>query len=99
MTAEKQLNGFKKIVLKTYPKAYIQKLSEHSYTIVELQDDLSILDLLGDLYIPSQPTEDLAWERTAQSVQIMQNINRSHPLRAVFNAGEDGDEARISKLK
>jgi hypothetical protein len=98
-TNEKQLEQAKKAVLKMYPKAYLSKVGLNLYTIMEIQDDLSILDILEDQFVPPQETESLAWEKAGTVTKIMQNINRTHPLRAEFQMDMDPDKKQKSIQK
>lgn len=81
MAIATKLPTIQKRVLKKYPGAFVNKLPNNRYTICMEQDDLSIHDILADMFIPPAYTPEDAWMLASQTVRIEQNINRTHPLR------------------
>lgn len=77
---KKQIDKYKKKVFTKYPKAFLTTIG-NCYTIAQEMDDLSIQDILAELFF--MPTKDpvKAWELAQLSVKTNQNLNRTHPLR------------------
>lgn len=81
MAIATKLPTIKKKVLKKYPNAFVQKLPNNRYTICQELENLSLNDILAELFLPPALTPEDAWITAAQVVRIQQNIDRTHPLR------------------
>jgi hypothetical protein len=82
MTAQekKQIDKYKKKVFTKYPKAFLTTIGNR-YTIAQEMDDLSVQDILADLFFQPTTNPIKAWELAQLSVKTDQNLNRTHPLR------------------
>lgn len=72
-----------KAVFKRYPNAKAVQSPSGLWTVI-CEKDLEVIDILEELFIPYQPTSDLAWEKAAFTSKTLQNLNRSNPLKEVF---------------
>jgi hypothetical protein len=95
---KKTIEKYKKKVHKQYPGAYLKKLSNGYYTVVQENEDLSTKDILAEFCF--YPTKDpvKAWELAQVSSKSEQNLNRTHPLRIEGQNLED-KLARIEQRK
>lgn len=78
---KKLIEKYKKKVHKQYPGAYLMPLGAGYYTIVQEQDNLSILDVLSEFCFQPQQDPIKAWELAQLTAKTSQNLNRTHPLR------------------
>jgi len=77
---KKILNTYKKKVQKKYPGAFVAGIGTR-YTILKEHDDLTVTDILAELFFNPAKDEFTAWELAALTVKTEQNLNRTHPLR------------------
>jgi hypothetical protein len=77
----KTIEKFKRRVHKQYPGAFHREIKKGYFTILQEKDDLSVVDVLADSLMLPCTNLIQAWENAAMSVQITQNINRTHPLK------------------
>lgn len=78
---KKIIDKCKKKVRIKYPGAFASKLSNGKFTIRQEQEDLTVRDILADLFFLPTDTEIKAWELALLSVKTQQNLDRTHPLR------------------
>ena len=78
---KKVIEKYKKKVKSKYPGAFASKLSNGKFTIQQEQDDLTVKDILAEMFLLPVDTEIKAWELAQYSVKIAQNLDRTHPLR------------------
>jgi len=78
---KKTVEKYKKRVPQQYPGAYLMSLGAGYYTIVQEQENLSILDVLGEFCFQPQKDPVKAWELAQVTAKTSQNLNRTHPLR------------------
>ena len=79
---KKTIDKYKRRVHKQYPGAFHNHIGNDYYTILQENDDLSIVDVLAEQFIPPQKGLLLAWETAQLSCRVSQNLNRTNPLRA-----------------
>lgn len=100
MAIATKLSTIQKRVLKKYPHAYVKQIAKDKYTICMEQEDLSIYDILAEMYMPYASSPETAWSLASQSVRIEQNINRTHPLRIEgMNMEDKLHRMEIRKMK
>lgn len=83
MTKEevKTIEKLKRRVQKQYPGAFLKEIKKGKYTIMQETDNLTVIDLLAESFIPAASNVIQAWENAALTVRVNQNINRTHPLK------------------
>lgn len=84
-------------ILKKYPNAKIYN-SNNGYFIGYETDDGNVFNILADIFLPNQETQEKAWECALLSIKTSQNFNRTHPLKVdMYNTLEK--QERISNRK
>lgn len=78
---KKTIEKYKKRVHKQYPGAYLVGIGSGYYTIMQEQEDLSQLDVLGELLLSPVKDPVAAWEMAQMTARTTQNLNRTNPLR------------------
>jgi len=80
----KKFKSFKRKVLKKYPQAKTQMNSSGEFYISD-----GFGSKVGDEFmIPPQKDVAMAWYWASRTVQLEQNLNRTHPMRSDMNFDE-----------
>jgi hypothetical protein len=78
---KKTIEKYKKRVHKQYPGSFLQPIGSGYFTIMQEQDDLTLLDVLGEMLLAPQDSPVKAWEMAQMTAKVTQNLNRTNPLR------------------
>lgn len=87
---DKKFKAFKRKVLKKYPNAKTQVTSNKEFYISDGEGSV-----VGESFmIPPQKTVKLAWYWASRTVQLQQNLDRTHPMRT----GMSFDEKKFQRV-
>jgi hypothetical protein len=97
---QKYCDKLKRKVSKTYTKVYLKQVSSNRFTVEAINSDFEVIDVLSEMYQLPVSTPVLAWEIALVACRVMQNINRTHPLKVSLSDSEGKFErVRLRKLK
>jgi len=87
---EKKFKSFKRKVLKRYPNARTRISEDKKFFISDGEGSV----IGKDFMIPPQTTVMGAWYWASRTVQLQQNLDRTHPLRT----GMTFDEKKFQRV-
>jgi hypothetical protein len=80
----KKFKSFKRKVLKAYPNAKTQISNDGLYYVSSGEGDV----IGSEFMLPNHTSVKMAWYWASRSVQLKQNLDRTHPLRSEMKYDE-----------